>query len=296
MDFETRPLNEEEEELIGKKIEAYADEMAHSFYRTAGEQLVFKVEDEEGKFIGGCILKICEWGRAVLAKLWVDEKYRKHGIGSMLIRAAEHAAREKGCYYLCLGTADYMARPLYEKHGFRVFTTNRDIPMGHVSWSLSKRLDRDVPYYVPTDNSAEGKYQVRQGSEEDAGIITEAIIAFCRNVLPEGHEYITLSKKLVDTDGDLVAAIICGVDEDDTADLDGIWVEEKYRRQGIGSLLVSEFEREAKENGAYVILTQGCDWVSGFFLQNGFTVRGELEDYPKGHTAYELEKRIEGGM
>ena len=36
----------------------------------------------------------------------------------MLIRAAESAARNKGCYYLCLGTADYMARPLYEKHGF----------------------------------------------------------------------------------------------------------------------------------------------------------------------------------
>ena len=85
---------------------------------------------------------------------------------------------------------------------------------------------------------------------------------------------------------------ICGIDEDDTAFVDGIWVEERYRRQGIGSWLFREIEREAKEKGAYVILSWCCDWVSAFFFQNGFTPRGELPDYPKGHTAYELEKRI----
>ena len=55
---------------------------------------------------------------------------------------------------------------------------------------------------------------------------------------------------------------------------------------------MGEVEREAKENGAYVLLSQCCDWVFGFFSANGFTARGELRDYPKGHTAYELEKRI----
>ena len=60
----------------------------------------------------------------------------------------------------------------------------------------------------------------------------------------------------------------------------------------IGSWLFSEIEREAKEKGAYVILSYCCDWVSAFFFQNGFTPRGKLDDYPKGHTAYELEKRI----
>ncbi|MBR3107678.1 MAG: GNAT family N-acetyltransferase [Clostridia bacterium] len=29
--------------------------------------------------------------------------YRRQGLGSMLIRAAENAAREKNCYYLCFG-------------------------------------------------------------------------------------------------------------------------------------------------------------------------------------------------
>ncbi|MBQ6019493.1 MAG: GNAT family N-acetyltransferase [Clostridia bacterium] len=292
MKYEIKPLTEEEENLIERKINGYADSMAPPEPRTEEEQLVFKVGDAEGNVIGGCVVNVHEWGRAVLAQLWVDGRYRRHGLGSMLIRAAENAAREKGCYYLCLGTADYMARPLYEKHGFRVFTVNRDIPMGHVSWSLSKRLDKGTPDYIPTDNTAAERYRVSPGTKEDAEIIGEGLGAFCEEVVPDRHEYIPLGRKLVDADGDLIAAVIGGVDEDDTAGLDGVWVEERYRRQGLGSYLFAEFEREAKENGAYVILSCCCDWVSGFFFRNGFTPRGELPDYPKGHTAYELEKRI----
>ncbi len=292
MKFETRPVTEEEEGLIEQKILAYADSMAPANPRTGEERLVFKAEDGEGTVIGGCVVNIHEWGRAVLAQLWVDERYRHHGLGSMLIRAAENAAREKNCYYLCLGTVDYMARPLYEKHGFRVFTVNRDIPMGHVSWSLSKRLDKGIPDYIPTNNAAAEQYQVKPGSGEDAAIIDRGLTAFCVEVVPDKHEYIPLSRKLVDERGDLIAAVICGVDEDDTAEIDGIWVEERYRRQGLGSRLFGEIEREAKEKGAYVMLSSCCDWVSGFFFRNGFTPRGELEDYPRGHTAYELEKRL----
>ena len=292
MNFEIKPLTEEEEAVVEKKINAYADSMAPSEPHTGGEQLVFKAEDAEGKVIGGCVVNIHAWGRAVLAQLWVEEQYRHHGLGSLLIRAAENAAREKGCYYLCLGTADYMARPLYEKHGFRVFTVNRDIPMGHDSWSLSKRLDKGIPDYIPADNTAAACCQVKPGTKEDAEIIDKGLEVFCEEVVPDRHAYIPLSRKLVDADGHLIAAVLCGVDEDDTAEIDGIWVEEGYRRQGVGTYLFGEIEREARENGAYVILSSCCDWVSGFFFQNGFTPRGELPDYPKGHTAYELEKRI----
>ena len=292
MDFEIRPLTEEEESLVEEKINQYADSMAPAEPHTQEERLCFKAENQEGNIVGGCIVVIHAWGRAVLGTLWVDEGCRHHGLGSMLIHAAENAAREKGCYYLCLGTVDYMARPLYEKHGFRVFTVNKDIPRGHVGWSLSKRLDKPVPDYIPSDNTAAGRYTIVPGSKEDAEIISDGLSRYCEQFVQDKHDYITLSKKLVDTDGNMIAAVISGVDGDDTANIDGIWVEEKYRRQGLGSYLFHEVQREAKENGAYVILSYCCDWVSGFFSRNGFTARGVLEDYPRGHTAYELEKRI----
>ena len=292
MNFKMKPLTEEEERLVEEKILAYSDSMAPREPHTEEEQLVFKIADEEGMVIAGCVVNIHEMGRAVFAQLWVDERYRHHGLGSKLIRAAEDAAREKGCYYLCLGTMDFQARPFYEKHGFRVFTVNKDIPMGHKSWSLCKRLDKDVPDYTPGNNTAAERYRVEPGSREDAEVIDRGLDAFCVEVVPDKHEYITLSRKLVDAQGSMIAAVIAGVDEDDVAEINGIWVDEQYRRQGLGSYLLRRIEREAKENGAYVILSDCCDWTAGFFFNNGFTARGELTDYPKGHTAYELEKRI----
>ena len=292
MKYDIRPLTEEEEGPIEDKINEYADTMAPAEPHTEEESLVFKVCNEEGSVIGGCKVNIHLWGRAVLAQLWVDERYRRHGLGSVLIRAAENAARQKNCYYLCLGTADYMARPLYEKHGFRVFTVNRDIPMGHVSWSLCKRLDKGFPDYVPTDNTAAQIYKAEPGTKEDAEIIGKGLGEFCEEVVPDKHEYVTLSKKLVDEGGNMTAAVIAGVDGEDSAFIEGIWVDERFRGQGLGTYLLRETEREAKANGAYVVLSYCCDWVSDFFFKNGYTARGELEDYPKGHTAYELEKRI----
>ena len=292
MNYEIRPLPEEEEELVQEKVYEYANAMAPSEPHTKEDQLVYKVENEVGSIIGGCIVNIHEWGRAVLGVLWVDERYRGHGLGSMLIRAAEDAAREKGCYYLCLGTVDYMARPLYEKHGFKVFTVNRDIPRGHEGWSLSKRLDQGIPDYIPKDNTAVGRYKVEAGSREDVEAIEEGLDQFCEPIVPEEHEYISLSKKLVDPDGKMIAAVIAGVDGENLADVDGIWVDETYRRQGLGTYLLGVIEREAKENGAYVMLSSACDWAVDFFFKNGFTAREKLEDYPKGHLAYELEKRI----
>ena len=95
MKYEIKPLTEEEETFIAEKINVYGDSMAPSEPHTEEEQLVFKVEDDDKNVIGGCIVNIHAWGRAVLAQLWVDGQYRHHGLGSMLIRTAENATREK---------------------------------------------------------------------------------------------------------------------------------------------------------------------------------------------------------
>ena len=293
MNYEIKTLTEEEESLIVKKINEYADSMAPSEPHTEEEQLVFRITDEDRNVIGGCVVNIHAWGRAVLAQLWVDEQYRLHGLGSMLIRAAEKAAREKGCYYLCLGTLDFMARPLYEKHGYKVFTVNHDLPRGHMGWSMSKRLDKGLPEYVPTNNSAKEYYTVEPGGREDAKIIDEGLDRFCDQFMaPDESDDIPLNKKLVDKDGNLIAAVLAEVDADKSTDINGVWVEEPYRNQGIGSYLLSVIEHEAKEKDSYLLIGNACDWNIDFFKKNGYTARGELSDYPKGHTAYEIEKRI----
>ena len=48
-------------------------------------------------------------------------------------------------------------------------------------------------------------------------------------IVPETLECIPLSRMLADADGKLIAAIICGVDGDDTACIDGIQVSPPFQ-------------------------------------------------------------------
>ena len=154
-----------------------------------------------------------------------------------------------------------------------------------------KRLDQSIQEYVPSkDLSAE--FEIRIGDDEDAEYIGKQLREYNSSQAPRLHEYIPLTKKLVDDDGNMIAAIFAGVGTWNEFDFDMIWVDEPYRNQGIGSKLLADTEREAKEHGAYTSAWGVSDWSSGFFRKNGYTVVGTLEDFPKGHCLCLLEKKL----
>ncbi|MBR2812800.1 MAG: GNAT family N-acetyltransferase [Solobacterium sp.] len=108
-----------------------------------------------------------------------------------------------------------------------------------------------------------------------------------RNVRPREHEYVSIGKKVTDKSGRIIAGLVGGVDGWNGTDFETLWVDEPYRRQGIGTRLLRAYEREAKENGADVVFIEAYDWNVGFFRKNGYeTVTGMLADYPGGHTMY----------
>ena len=287
MDFKVDNLTKEEAEYIGEKI----NEIVPREVDSDEEEFVLKIENEDGKIIGGCIAQAYEyhWSRVLLEELWVDESYRHQGLGSMIIREVERIAREKGCRVVTLGTASYMARPFYEKHGYTVFTTLKK-PNGYISYSLVKYLDRDTPEYVPSDNSG-ARFRVSPGNEADADVIENGIDTYSEAYEPE-CESIDYHKKLVGKDGRFVAGVIADVDKGAYGFVDALYVEEPLRRQGLGTFLLKEVEKLAKENGATMIMTNAGDWNVDFFKKNGYMLRGELRDVPKGHNCYELYKKI----
>ena len=287
MEYKIEELTKEEASYIGEKIneivprETDADE----------EEFVLKIENEDGEIIGGCIAEAYEyhWSRMFLNTLWVDERWRHHGLGSVLLREVERIAREKGCRVVTLGTASYMARPFYEKHGYTVFTTLK-MANGFISYSLVKYLDRDTPDYVPTDNSG-ARFKVSLGNDDDAEVIENGIAAYSE-AYEQKYERVDYLKKLVDKDGNFMAGVIADVEKGGNGFVNALFVEEPLRRQGLGTYLLKEAETLAKENDAAMILTTAGDWNVGFFQKNGYLLRGELKDVPKGHDCYELYKMI----
>ena len=293
MKYDIKPCTEEDEDFIEEKLDAINHSIVPPEEDGENEDIVFKIADDEGNTIAGCILVIGSWKIAELDIIWVDEKYRRKGLGSALIREAEKAARENGCYVMILGTFDFQARPLYEKHGYSLCGTVRDFPRGHENYTLIKRLDQSdqepsLSKDLPT------RFEISPGNEDDAEFIIKGLDAYNTSQAARKHKkYIPLEKKLLDADGNLIAAIFAGVGRWNSFEIDMIWVDEPYRNQGIGSELLAETEREAKEYGAYFALAEGLlDWQTGFFKKNGYMTVGTLNDCPKGHCMHVLEKRF----
>ena len=287
MEYKIENLTKEDAAYIGRKI----NEIVPHEVNADKEEFVLKIENENGGIIGGCIAEAYEynWLRMFLNTLWVDERYRHQGLGSMIIREVERIAREKGCRVVTLGTASFMARPFYEKHGYTVFTALKK-PNGYISYSLVKYLDRDTPEYAPANNSG-AHFKVSLGNEDDADVIENGIQTYSEAYEPK-YESVDCYKKLVDKDGKFVAGVIADVDKGAYGFIDALFVEEPLRHQGLGTYFLQEVEKLVKENGVPVILTSAGDWNVGFFKKNGYLIRGELKDVPKGHNCYELYKML----
>ncbi|MBR4490214.1 GNAT family N-acetyltransferase, partial [bacterium] len=241
-------LTKEDAEYICEKI----DEIVPHEVDKDEEDFVLKIENENGEIIGGCVATAYEyhWSRMFLNELWVDERYRHHGIGSMILREVERIAREKGCRVVTLGTASYMARPFYEKHGYAVFTTIKT-PNSYISYSLVKYLDRDTPEYVPTNNSGT-RFKLSLGNDDDAEVIEKGLDTYSKAYVHESKT-VDYCKKLVDNEGRFAAGVIADTEKGDSGSIVALFVEEPLRRKGLGTYLLKEAEKFAKENGASMV-------------------------------------------
>ena len=254
------------------------------------EMVCKKIVDKEGNIIAGCTGYIYYWGCMYIDDMWVESNYRRQGLGSQALQAVEKVAEAKGCHLIFLGTWDFQARPYYEKHGYTVFSTLKDNPKGHEDYELYKRLDIEHTYrpLKPIE------YEILDGSEEDAEYICDQLDnGFNAKHLDVKHDYIKINRKLVNEKGEVVAAIMAGVDDIDIAWIWKIWVDEEYRNQGLGSLLIKHFEKKAKEKGATKIVSEEIyDWNVNFFFKNGYKASGELKDLPKGHSSFIVYKDL----
>jgi GNAT superfamily N-acetyltransferase len=103
-------------------------------------RIAFFAHDPQGHFLGG-IYGIIARGWFFLDGLAVSEPVRDQGLGTQLLQAAEGEARQHGCHHAWLETYSFQARPFYERHGYTVFGTLDDYPIGHSRYFMQKALE-----------------------------------------------------------------------------------------------------------------------------------------------------------
>ena len=292
IEYELKPLEEGDEDLIEGKVGEYDHSVALPVPGAEEETLYFKITDGDGRIIAGCILAIDTWKVADLDILWVDEKYRRKGLGSALIKEAERTAREKGCDLMTLGTFDFQARPLYEKHGYKLCGVIEDWPKGHCNYSLSKRLDLPSKEYVPSRPEGIMECEIHTGTKEDGDVILKGLGDYNDAQYPSGDDNDEqLGRKITDENGNIIAGYIAGYSPWGNAYVD-IWIDEPHRNKGLGEYFLKKAEQDTKEKGALFMLLGTFDWQRDYFVKHGYKICTRTEDNPKGHSYSILTKNL----
>ena len=96
-------------------------------------------------------------------------------------------------------------------------------------------------------------------------------------------------------DGDELVAGLTGDTWASWLSIQDFWVHADRRGSGLGSQLLAEAERLARERGCIGARLETWDFQARpFYERHGYVVFGVLEDHPPGATEYHLAKRLDG--
>jgi GNAT superfamily N-acetyltransferase len=107
--------------MTREKAERYWSGVAHGLAR--GERALVIAEDPRGEIMGTAQAVWAEAEnqphRADISKMLVRRNARRHGVGALVLAAAERAARDAGRTLLVLDTASPDAERMYERAGWQ---------------------------------------------------------------------------------------------------------------------------------------------------------------------------------
>ena len=127
-------------EYICDKLVEYNLSQVPKTQDTEFKNISKKIVDENDNIVAGCIAKMYCWNVIYIDILWVDEKYRRCGLGKRLLTEIEKVALEEKCSLIHLDTFDFQAKDFYIKQGYEIFGVLEDCPENHCRYYLKKKL------------------------------------------------------------------------------------------------------------------------------------------------------------
>ena len=138
-------------------------------------------------------------------------------------------------------------------------------------------------------------FSISQGTLEDTTWIDTKIDEFNIGKLSFTGKKLEIPLNYVVKDNNkIIAGIKCCFYLEEVLYVNVIFVDENYRLQRLGSLLLNKVEDEAIALGAKLAHLYTFDFqAKDFYLKHGYIIFGVLEDCPVGHTCYYLKKKLQ---
>lgn len=107
--------------------------------RDPHNHVCFVARDPQGRVRGGLQgVTVGAW--LAMDLVWVEESYRRKGLGSRLLEQAEAEGLRRGCKWAVLATFDYQAPDFYSRRGYVEYARMEDFPWGTTRFQLRKTL------------------------------------------------------------------------------------------------------------------------------------------------------------
>jgi len=94
------------------------------------KELTLTIRDAHGGLIAG-LHGMSNWQWLFVKSVFVNEGARYKGVGTKLLKAAEHEARRRSCTGVWLDTFSFQSPDFYKKLGYTEFGRIDNYPYGH---------------------------------------------------------------------------------------------------------------------------------------------------------------------
>ncbi len=138
--FKITECSPEDKKLIADNLRKYNLEQVAATLTEIWAPLDYVVRNDRDEVIAGILSGLGCWCGLEISTLWVDESYRKSGLGTKLLLQTELKAKAKGAVISLLDTFDFQAKDFYLKNGYTIFGEVNNFPTGHTRYYLQKRL------------------------------------------------------------------------------------------------------------------------------------------------------------
>ncbi|AVP64546.1 GNAT family N-acetyltransferase [Clostridium sporogenes] len=139
-------------------------------------------------------------------------------------------------------------------------------------------------------------YIIRESSsEKEADLIVDRIVEYNLSKVHGKQEVplLSINRVIEDTNGEIIAGILSKMYCWNCIYIDALWVKEEYRKDKLGTKLLKEIEKIAKEKDCHLIHLDTFDFqAKDFYIKHGYEIFGVLDQCPENHKRYFMKKSI----
>ncbi|QTH68466.1 GNAT family N-acetyltransferase [Lacticaseibacillus paracasei] len=263
----------------GWALEEKLDEVnrhQHPFNGAGADESFAYVIKKGDQVVGGVAASSDDNAIGYIELLWVDETFRRQGLGRVLLATVEQNLQAAGCKRVRLETFDYQAPAFYRENGYHEFAKLNYDYAGVIEYFFVKMLSLPIGYDIPPAFSIE----VAEDLAMEA--IENKLHAYNVKMKPLLQEKMGVTFTfLAEENGQCIGGIFGYSTMYKIGYIESLWVAETNRHAGVGTALVDALLNALKDFGCPIVHLDTMSYQgAAFYKALGFEQFGQLT-YPE---------------